>query len=71
MFNGSYDNSTLHGGMCLAALPQHSIALSDSSCQAPIATTPAAVVSAAAVTGGQAVHPEQAGTSFFLNFTSF
>ena len=61
----------LHGGMCLAALPQRRIALSDSSCQAPIATTPAADVSAAnleaaAVTGGQAMRPEQAGTLIFF-----
>ena len=61
----------LHGGMCLAALPQHSIALSDSKPQAPMATTPTAVASAATVTGGQAIRPQQVGTFIFLNFFVF
>ena len=57
----------LHGGMFLAALPKPSFALSHSKPQAPIATTPAAV----AVTGGQAIRPEQVGTLIFLNFFVF
>ena len=60
----------------MAALPKPSFALSHSKAQAPVATTPAAVASAAnlaaaTATGGQAIRPEQLGTFIFLNFFVF
>ena len=60
----------------MAALPKPSFALSHSKAQAPVATTPADVASAAnlaaaTVTGGQAIRPEQLGTFIFLNFFVF
>ena len=60
----------------MAALPKPRFAISHSKAQAPVATTPAAVASAAnlaaaTVTGGQAIRPEQLGTFIFLNFLIF